>query len=262
MTVDRLSKALWRAARTLLRRFGLDVVRYVDPRKSPPPPDIDSEAAATISRVRPYTMTSPERLYALIQAVRYVSAVSIPWCIVECGVWRGGSMMAAAHTLLETGDATRDLYLYDTYEGMSQPGAKDVDIEGHAASALLQEKDRNDPDSVWCYARLEDVRTALSSTGYDESRMHFVRGKIEDTIPASAPGHIAVLRLDTDWYESTRHELEHLYPRLSPGGVLIIDDYGHWAGCRQAVDEYFASHGIRLLLTRVDYTGRIALKPA
>jgi hypothetical protein len=74
------------------------------------------------------------------------------------------------------------------------------------------------------------------------------------------PEQIAVLRLDTDFYESTRHELRHLYPRLVHGGVLIIDDYGHWAGARKAVDEYIAEEGIRLLLNRIDYTGRIAIK--
>jgi hypothetical protein len=92
--------------------------------------------------------------------------------------------------------------------------------------------------------------------------MHFVKGKVEDTIPASTPDRIAILRLDTDWYASTRHELEHLYPLLAPGGVLIIDDYGHWEGCRQAVDEYFASRNLQVLLNRVDYTGRIAVKLA
>jgi hypothetical protein len=88
-----------------------------------------------------------------------------------------------------------------------------------------------------------------------------VRGKVEDTLPAQAPEQIALLRLDTDWYESTRHELEHLYPRLVSGGVLIIDDYGYWQGARQATDEYFAGRGIHLLLNRIDITGRIAIKP-
>ncbi|MEX2150263.1 MAG: TylF/MycF/NovP-related O-methyltransferase [Steroidobacteraceae bacterium] len=257
-----MANALLRAARALTRRFGIDIVRRRDGQPRTLPADIDTPAAATIRLVQPYTMTSAERLFALIQAVRHVSAAAIPGDIVECGVWRGGSMMAAARTLLESGDATRDLYLYDTYEGMSPPGAADVNLDGQAASALLRARDKHDPESAWCYATLEDVRTALYGTGYQASRMHFVEGKVEQTIPGTAPERIAVLRLDTDWYESTRHEMEHLYPRLSPGGVLIIDDYGHWAGCRKAVDEYLASRGIRLLLNRIDYTGRIAVKPA
>jgi hypothetical protein len=245
-----------------IRRLGVDIVRYEASRAAPLPVDFDASAAETIRVVRPYTMTSPERLYALIQAVRYVAGAAIPGDIVECGVWRGGSMMAAARTLLECGDGARHLHLFDTFEGMSAPGARDVGVDGKAAGELLRSQDRSDPDSAWCYASLEDVRSSMALSGYDAARLHFVKGKVEDTVPAQAPARIAILRLDTDWYESTSHELEHLYPRLSPGGVLIIDDYGHWAGCRQAVDEYFASRKLHALLNRVDYTGRIAVKPA
>jgi hypothetical protein len=206
-------------------------------------------------------MTSPERLVSLIQAVRYVSAAGIPGSIVECGVWRGGSMMAAALALLDASDTQRDLYLFDTFEGMSAPTAADVSIDGKTASALLEAPRSTAADSPWCYATLPDVQAALSSTDYPAERVHFVRGRVEDTLPEGAPASIALLRLDTDWYESTRHELEHLYPRLAPAG-LVIDDYGHWDGCRKAVDEYFSTRNIRLLLNRVDYTGRIAIKPA
>lgn len=246
------------SARSLVRRLGFDVVRY----PASLPPDLDPRAAAIIKAVRAYTMTSPERLFALVQAVRYVSAAGIPGDIVECGVWRGGSMMAAARALLECRDSVRHLHLFDTYEGMTAPSAKDVDIGGQRADALLTVQDKADPKSIWCYATLEDVQASMATTGYDMSRIHFVKGKVEETVPMDAPESIAILRLDTDWYESTRHELEHLYPRLRPGGVLIIDDYGHWAGCRQAVDEYFSMRKLPLLLNRVDYSGRIAVKLA
>jgi O-methyltransferase len=106
---------------------------------------------------------------------------------------------------------------------------------------------------------LAEVQAAMRSTGYPEHQIGYVSGRVEETIPESAPSEIALLRLDTDWYGSTRHELEHLYPRLVSGGVLIVDDYGHYAGARQAVDEYFA--GRPILLARVDYTGRMAVKP-
>lgn len=255
--------ALTRSVRGLLRRLGVDVVRYdMHASELALPVDFDARAADTIRAVRAYTMTSPERLYGLIQAVRYVSQACVAGDVVECGVWRGGSMMAAARTLLECGDTSRHLYLFDTFEGMSAPDARDVGVDGQSASELLRAQDRSDPASAWCYASLEDVQSAMAGTGYDTARVHFVKGKVEDTIPAAAPASIAILRLDTDWYESTRHEMEHLYPRLSPGGVLIVDDYGHWAGCRQAVDEYFAARGPQVLLNRVDYTGRIAVKPA
>jgi hypothetical protein len=245
-----------------MHRFGVDLVRYGPAAVASLPIDMDAKATDIIRAVRPYTMTSPERLFSLIEAVRYLSRARIPGSVVECGVWRGGSMMAAALTLLEHSDTRRELYLFDTFEGMSSPTAADVSIDGQSASALLQSPRSTAPDSPWCYATLPDVQAALARTGYPAERLHFVPGKVEETLPARAPQSIALLRLDTDWYESTRHELEHLYPRLVAGGVLIIDDYGHWAGCRKAVDEYFAARNIRLLLNRVDYTGRIAIKPS
>ena len=247
------------AVRGWIRRLGVDVVRYRGG-QYPTPADIDGDSAEVIRKVRPYTMTSPERLYALIQAVRYVSGASIPGDIVECGVWRGGSMMAAALTLTECNDSSRQLFLFDTFEGMSPPTEHDVAIDGQSATKLLDSHEKTESDAVWAYATLERVRDAMSSTGYSPDKVHFVQGKVEDTIPGQAPQRIALLRLDTDWYESTRHELEHLFPRLVRGGVLIIDDYGHWKGARKAVDEYLRTNGIRLLLNRIDYTGRIAVK--
>lgn len=247
--------------RSWIRRLGVNVMRKGGAGGQSLPVDFDAEAAEIIRKVREYTMTSPERLFALIQAVRHVTAASVPGDVVECGVWRGGSMMAAALTLMECSDTQRGLHLFDTFEGMSPPTALDVAVDGQTASALLAPPRTADPESPWCYAGIDDVRAAMRSTGYPSECIHYIQGRVEDTIPANVPARISLLRLDTDWYESTRHELEHLYPLLSPGGVLIIDDYGHWAGCRKAVDEYLSAHGIKLLLNRVDYTGRIAVKP-
>jgi len=169
-------------------------------------------------------------------------------------------MMAVARTLMAMNDASRELYLFDTFEGMAQPTDRDVAIDGTTAAQLLRDSSKEDQASVWCYASLEEVKRALYSVGYDRTKIHFVKGKVEETIPANAPANIALLRLDTDWYESTRHELAHLFPRVSRGGVVIIDDYGHWKGAKQAVDEYLREQKIKLLLNRVDYTGRIAVK--
>jgi hypothetical protein len=223
------------------------------------PPDFDETDVELIERVQPFTMTSPERIVGLAQAVRYVVAAGTPGAFVECGVWRGGSMMAMALTLRALGDMSHDLYLFDTFEGMSPPTEADVAIHGQRAADALRTGDED--DEIHARAGIDDVRRNVLSTGYDAGRIHFVRGMVEQTVPASAPKRIALLRLDTDWYESTRHELEQLYPRLAPGGVLIIDDYGHWQGARRAVDEYFAENGIHILLNRLDYTGRIAVKP-
>lgn len=206
----------------------------------------------------PYTMTSVERMYALYNAVTYIVKNNIAGSFVECGVWRGGSSMMIALTLKELGVTNRKLYLYDTYEGMSEPTADDVDFRGGQAKELMDQNVENKENSVWCLADLNDVQTNMRSTGYPQDLVHFVKGKVEDTIPATMPdAPIALLRLDTDWYESTAHELKYLYPLLIQKGVLVIDDYGHWEGCKRAVDEYFNGS---LLLNRIDYTGRIAIK--
>lgn len=224
------------------------------------PVDIPESFVRIYKKVEPYTMTSPERVFALCEAVKYLDEKSIAGDIVECGVWKGGSMMAVAEMLLAAGDASRALYLFDTFEGMSSPADADVDIAGEPAVKLLASSDRMDDESIWCRATLDTVKNALGSTGYPSEKIHYVQGMVEQTIPGAAPDKIALLRLDTDWYESTRHELEHLFPRLVKGGVLIVDDYGHWQGARKAVDEYVEKNGVKLLLNRIDYTGRIAVK--
>ncbi len=224
-------------------------------------PDVDPRVLDIVRRVQPYTMTSPNRLIALCDSIRYIVQQRIPGDIVECGVWRGGSMMAAALMLKQMGQTRRSLWLYDTYQGMSRPSAVDVDHQGRRARHLLDSQDRDNAESIWCVSSLDEVKSNLAKTAYPPENIHCIVGDVEQTIPATVPWQISLLRLDTDWYKSTRHELIHLFPRLSPGGVLLIDDYGHWAGCRKAVDEFLAECGMPLFLNRIDYTGRIGVKP-
>lgn len=218
----------------------------------------DEQARAVMTAVKPWTMTSYDRLFALVVAVRYVVANQIPGTIVECGVWRGGSMQAVARTLMELKAADRDLHLFDTFEGMPPPQEMDRRLAGPPAEELMRSGPR--AGLVRAVADLEDVRAGMEQTGYPRERIHYHPGRVEDTIPAQAPEEIALLRLDTDWYESTKHELEHLYERVSPGGPVIVDDYDYWEGARKAVDEFIAETGARLLLVPID-TGRIAVKP-
>lgn len=205
-------------------------------------------------------MTSLERVIALIRATKYVAANQIRGAVVECGVWRGGSMMAVALTLLEMRAAPRELVLFDTFAGMAPPADRDARFDGVTAAELVASPI---PDPYMeCYATRDEVTANMKSTGYPMDNVRLVRGNVEDTIPAAAPPAIALLRLDTDWYESTRHELVHLYPRLAAHGALIIDDYGYWRGAREATDEYFATHQPVPFLHRVDYTARMIIKPA
>ena len=155
---------------------------------------------------------------------------------------------------------TRDLWLYDTFEGMPEPDENDFSKRSGNAKEKFKDVKISDSSSDWCRATLDDVQANIKIANYPADKIHFIKGKVEDTIPAQMPKSIALLRLDTDWYASTKHELEHLFPLLVTGGVLIIDDYGHWEGCRKAVDEYFAMQTKKPLLVRVDYTGRVAIK--
>jgi O-methyltransferase len=223
-------------------------------------PDSTEWERDLIDATQSTTMTSPERLMALIRAIDYVVEQDIPGDVVECGVWRGGSMHAAAKTLVKHADTRRQLWLYDTFEGMPPPTNRDVDFCGETAEVLLQLHERDDPQGVWCVSSLPEVQRHIESTGYPAAKINYVVGPVEETLSQRVPDQISLLRLDTDWYESTRCELEMLFPRLVSGGILIIDDYGHWQGCRQAVDEYFKKRQIKIFLNRIDYTGRIAVK--
>jgi O-methyltransferase len=223
-------------------------------------PDFDDSFLPIMSKCLPFTMTSEERLYAFSKAIEYITNAKVEGDIVECGVWKGGSSMCAMLSLINNKDTSRMFYLYDTYEGMSEPTEMDADHSGKDAKTLLNQSIKTKDDVMWCYAPIDDVKSNIESTNYPKNLVHFVKGKVEDTIPQTIPDKIAILRLDTDWYESTYHELKHLFPRLVKGGVIIIDDYGHWKGAREAVDQYFNENGIHILLNRIDYTGRIGIK--
>jgi hypothetical protein len=214
---------------------------------------------STIKRACPYTMTSLERLVAVCMAVEHVVRNDVQGAFVECGVWRGGSSMAAALTYRQLGREDVDFFLFDTFSGMPKPSKEDIlRSTGEKAGHLLATCDRK--SRIWAYSPEEDARRNLESTGYPANHLHFVKGLVEETIPAYAPEQISILRLDTDWYESTKHELVHLFPRLSRNGILILDDYGHWEGARKAVDEYFLAHNLKPFLCRIDYTGRIYVR--
>ncbi|WP_436485287.1 TylF/MycF/NovP-related O-methyltransferase [Chitinophaga sp. ARDCPP14] len=223
------------------------------------PADFEAEHQRICAKVAPFTMTSQERVFSLIEAVKYIHKYKIQGDIVECGVWKGGSMLAIAETLKAVNDTDRELFLYDTFEGMSAPSAEDETFNGEDASDLLQQ-DQAKKGLIWAYSALDTVKQTMGLSQYNPEKINYIAGKVEDTIPARMPQKIALLRLDTDWYESTKHELIHLFPLLQRGGILIIDDYGFWKGARKAVDEYFDEYQFPVFLSRIDDTGRIAIK--
>ena len=219
---------------------------------------IDAADRRIVELAFPNSLTGVPRLLALVGEVRRIVREGIPGAFAECGVWRGGSIVAMIATLQELGASDRELWLYDTFEGMTEPSERD----GAARELWERTEGRPWPEYFDPDVFSEGgVRATLEATGYPAELLRFVRGRVEDTMPAQAPGQLALLRLDTDFYESTKHELEHLYPRLAPGGALIIDDYGEFAGAREAVDEYFAADPSPPELQRIDASARLVVKP-
>jgi hypothetical protein len=203
----------------------------------------------------PYSMVLIERLYNIYKTIEYICRHRIPGAIVECGVAAGGSVMAAAETLVHFQSTDRPIYLYDTFEGMTPPCEYDIDYTGVHQSEL-------DPRALyWPDAgHYELIQKNLRLTRYPYDRFVLVKGPVEQTLPGVMPEAIAFLRLDTDFYHSTRQELIHLFPRVVSGGVLTIDDYGHFLGARKATDDYFATCADRILLHRIDYCTRTGVK--
>jgi O-methyltransferase len=208
-----------------------------------------------------YTMTSIPRLVATLKSCRYVVENNIPGDFVECGVWRGGNGILAKR-LFEQLDSNRIVWMYDTFEGMTTPTEYDVAAGTKVHAGQQFEANQGDAHNDWCYASLEDVKNNCLKSNLKLDELKFVKGDVSETLSKkeNLPSEISILRLDTDWYESTKSELEVLYPMLSVGGVLLIDDYGHWEGARKAVDEYFSAADYKPLFSVTDYTGRSAIK--
>jgi O-methyltransferase len=208
------------------------------------------------------TMVSRQRLIATIQACKYVAENHIEGAFVECGVWRGGNSIAAK-LIFEKLGSQRDFYLYDTFAGMTPPSKKDFSLKDRKPAEGRYLKNVRGDHNEWCYASRQSVMENFIRAGIKLDNVRFIEGDVLETllIGSNLPNRIAVLRLDTDWYDSTKKELEILYPRLSERGVLLIDDYGHWGGARDAVDEFFKSPNVRRpLLQYTDYTGRMGVK--
>lgn len=224
------------------------------------PYDMETDFKDIYEKTKSSIMASVHQNYMMYKATEYVINNNISGDIVECGVWRGGNMMVSAYTLLKMKNTEKKLYLFDTYEGMSKPTSKDIRLYDNKPASEIWKIYQKKDFKGWDYASLEEVKGNLFSTNYPREKIIFTKGKVEDTIPKTIPERISILRLDTDFYESTYHELVHLYPKLSVNGVLIIDDYGYWKGQKEAVDQYFKENDINLLLNRPGDQGRIAIK--
>jgi hypothetical protein len=199
-------------------------------------------------RSKAYSLLSIEAFYSLYTAMAHVARARVPGDFVECGVFLGGSVLAAAEFAAHHGVRDRRFFLYDTFTGFPQDVPPETDHKGASAPLPLLEN------------FLGVTQSVVAQSAYPQELFTWVQGDVRESLAGEAPSEIAFLRLDTDDYASTRAELEQLYPRLAPQGVLIIDDYGYFEGARRATDEFFADRE-RPYLQRINLSTRIAVKP-
>ncbi len=201
----------------------------------------------TLEKCKPYSLLGAEAFYNLFCATEYIARCKIPGDFVECGVYLGGTVLALSHFAFHWGLTDRKFYLYDTFDGFPA-GITEVNIRGETV------KFRSGASF------LEQTRAVIAESPFPREQFEFVPGPVEQTLRRIAPEKIALLRLDTDYYESTRVELSELYPRLAAGGVLVVDDYGCFRGARRATDEFIAQQQPNLLLLRVNFSVRSGVK--
>lgn len=209
------------------------------------------------------TMVSPNRLTDTLLAAKHVSKNNIPGAFVECGTWRGGNAIAAGLIFQKYG-IKKDIYLFDTFLGMTKPKENiDETMYLNKTSTEVFNESQIGEYNSWCYASLEEVKSNFTNAGLNIENIKFIKGDVEKTLDvlSNLPKNISVLRLDTDWYDSTKKELESLYNRLSINGVLIVDDYGYWNGAKKAFDEFFQQNNIsQPFMISSDFTGRVGVK--
>ena len=207
------------------------------------------------------SMVSVDRFWSVLQSTKYILKNNIKGDFVECGVWRGGCSLAIAMLLNDLG-SEKKIFLFDTFTGMAEPGEFDINWKGDIALDKYKKK-KKATHTEWVYSSLEDVMSQFKKLGLEKNAV-FVKGDVLKTLKqeTNLPKNIALLRLDTDFYESTKFELEILYPKLQKHGILLVDDYGWWKGSKKAVDEYFEKNNQDSypLLWKIDYSGRGLIK--
>ncbi len=223
--------------------------------------ELKNDDAKLISVVSKYSMTPKIRIYNLLQALRHIKQKNIDGDFVECGVWRGGNIILFKKFLEnELKNSNKKIFAYDTYEGMNQPSEEDYNLTSKVSAKILLKKEKNKDSNIWGISKIEDVKKNISENVKNLDNINFIKGEVEQTLNSekNLPLKISILRLDTDWYLSTKKELEVLYDRVSSGGIIIIDDYGHWNGSKKAVDEFFSNKYV--WMHYVDYACRLIIK--
>lgn len=255
------------AARKIFNSVGLEVSRYNRPADAPAtsekefPVDFESEYIEIIKKVKPYTMTSSERLYQLVHYVKYIIENDIRGDFVECGVWRGGSILTMIETLKLLNATNRKIHLFDTFSSDDIFSTKSAISEDEPLGIDSDSLKRHIAEQKIDFSvNFDDVKKLMRETQYPPENIMFYVGRVEDTLPEANINSVALLRLDTDWYDSTKFQLESLYNKVTINGIVICDDYGFWKGHKKAVDEFLAENNINPLLLRNDYSCRLFIK--
>ena len=206
-------------------------------------------------------MSAAEGVWAAIQSTKYIVKNNIKGDFVECGVWRGGIPLAIAMVLKDL-NSDKKIFLYDTYEGMTKPSEFDIDYMGKTPEKKFARLNK-DTHNEWYFASLEDVKSQFIQTSLIDKAI-FIKGDVCKTLKEkdNLPKEISLLRLNTDWYESTKVEMDILYPLLSKDGVLLADTYGYWDGGRKAIDEYLENNNLtnKCLFWKIDRDERGFIK--
>jgi O-methyltransferase len=233
--------------------------------------DLENEADELIRKIRPYTMLSRQRLISLYQQVFFCEQHKIPGCFIECGVWKGGAVALMALANIKNSTTPRIIHLFDIFQEICEP---DASVDGERAvnevkkwanggSSGKLEPIQGVYDLFGGPGSLEENRELLEKNiGYNPMFLHYHKGWFQETLPRDIDGigEIAILRLDGDWYASTKICLEYLYDKVVAGGFIIIDDYGAYEGCRKAVDEFLQGKGISVFLNHIDSEAKYWIK--
>ena len=222
--------------------------------------EISDEEKDIVKKIQPYTMCKVANHWAIIQSLKHIKKNNINGDLVECGVFKGGNLILYKKIIEQIG-IEKKIFAYDTFEGMTEPGEHDQDLKD--VKALDTFKKYKSAKVPWCHSSIDEVKKNISKFDINiDKDFIFIKGKVEETLKETKnlPEKISLLRLDTDFYDSTKIELDVLFPRLQPGGVLIIDDYGHWKGSKKAVDEYFELKKNFYWFHRIDYASRLLIK--
>lgn len=214
-----------------------------------------------INLIQKYSMTPQIRIFNLLQSLRHIKYKKIEGDYVECGVWKGGNIILFKKFIEnEDRDSIKNIFAFDTYEGMTEPDENDYDISSKVSANVLLKGDKTKQTNLWGVCSLENVKKNILENVNNMKNIKFIKGRVENTLnlDSNLPDKISLLRLDTDWYSSTKKELEVLYSKVSSGGIIIIDDYGHWGGSKKAVDNFFLNKYV--WMHYVDYACRLIIK--